>query len=124
MYQQTPIKQNLQFTASDTQATDTDWITANTAASSYDVIQAIVIQNNDAAAQTMTVKVQTYSSSYSAIFTKTYAIAAAASEVITELAGQILNGAATNPDKVTVSFGSAMTGSDTVDCLCSTVRFA
>jgi len=114
----------LQFTSSDSADTDTTWITGG-AASTQTLINMLTIQNNDAVEQVVTVKLQTYvGAAYVAKFAKTYTISAGESEIIAELIGSALIGDASNPDKITVAFGTTLTSTDTIDCVGSSVKFS
>jgi len=123
MLTQTPEQHNRACSSATTHATEYAFVTGP-GASEYSVTQSLVIQNNDAATQTLTVKLQTYSGSYASILTKEYAIAAGESEFLAEFMGQVLNGDASNPDKITIEYDVALTGSDTIHCVGSAVKFA
>ena len=110
----------LKFTASDTEDVDTTLVTAG-AASTQTLVNTIVVQNNDSESQTITVKLKDVGSTVD--FTKTYTIATTESEILVEFSGAVLDGGS-NPDLITISFGTAMTDSDTLDCIASSVLFS
>ena len=110
----------LKFTASDTENIDTTLITAGIA-DTQTLINTIVVQNNDVVSQTITVKLK--DSGSIVYFTKTYTITAGSSEILVDFGGAVLNGGS-NPDLITISFGTTMTSTDTIDCITSAVLFS
>lgn len=117
-------KHLLQFTTSDSVDTDTDFVSGG-GADTQTLVNNLAIQNNDEVAQIVTVKLKTYvTSAYVTKFTKEYEIAAGESEFIAELMGAALIGDASNPDKITLAFGTALGASDTIDCVGSSVKFS
>jgi hypothetical protein len=122
--EQTPRAQDLRLVnGTHSASTPYDWITGP-GASETEVTQSLVIQNNDAVLQTVTVRSRKYSGGYATAFEKEYEIAAGESEFIAELMGRTLNGDASNPDKITVEFDTALGASDTIDCIASSVKFS
>jgi hypothetical protein len=114
----------LQFVNGDVVDTDTDFV-AGGAEDSQTLINNLVVQNNDSGTQTVTVSLQTYvTDAYVTKFKKAYEIAAGESEFIAELMGVALIGAASNPDKITLAFGTALGAGETIDCIGSSVQFS
>jgi hypothetical protein len=118
---QTAQQHTLQMDSGESDATDYDWFTGGVS-NTQSIIQAAVIVNNDAVSQTCTVKIKDTSSL--TIFSIDYIIAAGDSAFIAELCGQVLDGDDSVPEKVTVDFSVALTGTDTIDCRGSSVIFS
>lgn len=114
---------SLIFSSGSTSGTYSDWIVGSTTATDNDLTQQMVIQNNSDDTQTMTVAVQTYSGGYNTIFEKDYAILQSNSELLAEFQDQVLAGDASNPDKIVAKYDTAVTGSEKIELLASTVRF-
>lgn len=120
---QTAQSHNKQLDTSDSVDTYYAWVTGG-GASTQTLIQKMVIINNDAISQTVTIGLQTYSGGYSTVLEMSYTIAAGDSEFPVEFTKQVLNGDASNPDRIVAKFSDALGASDTIDCQASSVLFA
>lgn len=119
---QTIERHDLQLDSGDSTGTDYDWVAAPSATGQL-LVEMIVIQNNDTVSQVVTLKLKTYSGSYVTILTKDYTITAGESELPVEFMNAVLEGDASNPDKISIAFDTSLTASDTIDCIASAVKF-